>query len=464
MILTASWRPLISSLIQVMNSTNLKTKYSIIVIILAAVILRLTNLSYMEFKGDEARLSTLAFEMIDEGYLPLKGNMSSIGTYNSPLFVYLLGIPFFFSTNPIFAAGFIAVLNVLAVYFCFLFCCTFFNNRVGIIASSFFAVNPWAVLYARKIWNGIIIPFVMIFFYLLFAAIIKRRGKYMCACFGVLSVLIQLHPQAIYLGGILLLSIVIYKPGFSLKIYLTGIAIGILLAVPYLIFEIQNNFYNFKKLISILNYTPVFQMEAFYYPYKLATTLGFFPSASAPPIVLTVLSLLIIGLITASILLLIPNWIKPENGLLLFWMIFPILMMVFGKVTLHQHYFIFLYPVQFILIGIILDKILLHRKTSVLNGLVGLITFLLIAGPGMSAYEFFKNQIRRQPIISWLQYGPTYSYRLNEIKSSMAQGETDPRKIHKAVLHNKSFEAAQKYDYIATEYIVRMLKKDQKAI
>jgi len=77
-------------------------------ILLIAGALRLLNLDYAEFKGDEADNLLAALPIITRGRLPLAGIESSIGTFNPPLFSYLLAIPLFFSRDPVVATAFVA--------------------------------------------------------------------------------------------------------------------------------------------------------------------------------------------------------------------------------------------------------------------------------------------------------------------------------------------------------------------
>ena len=87
----------------------------LVIIILIALFLRLYNLGYMEFKGDEAFNSIKALKFVQEGEIPLTSSVGTTGVNEPPVLMYLLAIPYFFTTNPIVAAGFIALLNVLGI-------------------------------------------------------------------------------------------------------------------------------------------------------------------------------------------------------------------------------------------------------------------------------------------------------------------------------------------------------------
>lgn len=77
----------VSSLPQTWDRTDL---FLILLILLVSALLRLLNLDYMKFKGDEANnLFVASYLALGRGF-PLVGMGSSIGTYNPPLFTYLL--------------------------------------------------------------------------------------------------------------------------------------------------------------------------------------------------------------------------------------------------------------------------------------------------------------------------------------------------------------------------------------
>ena len=164
-----------------------KNKYiwliAALLITVLAGLLRLYNISYMEFKHDEAANSYLAARFIYNGLFPKTGIMSSVNILNPPFFIYLLTIPFAVSRNPVIAAVFIALLNTAAVFFCFIFCRRFFNQRIGLIASLLLAVNPWAVMFSRKIWNqDVLTPFIILFLFSVYKVMFESKKDYIYLC------------------------------------------------------------------------------------------------------------------------------------------------------------------------------------------------------------------------------------------------------------------------------------------
>ncbi|MEJ2752795.1 MAG: hypothetical protein P8169_09010, partial [Chloroflexota bacterium] len=83
-------------------------------ILLLAGILRMAEPGLTEFKADEARLLSLAYEMA-EGELALRGISNSVGLPNFPASVWLYALPAAIWPHPYAATIFTGVLSTLAV-------------------------------------------------------------------------------------------------------------------------------------------------------------------------------------------------------------------------------------------------------------------------------------------------------------------------------------------------------------
>lgn len=423
---------------------KLKIEPIILIIIVIATFLRLQNLWYVEFKGDEAENSFLVTNLIYQGIFPLIGDMSSIRVFNPPMFVYLLTIPFMISKNPVVASGFVALLNILAVYICFLFCKKFFNRRIALFASAFFALNPWVIFYSRKIWaNNLLTVFILIFFYSLYEVVIHKKQKYIllsCVSFGIFT---QLHLSTLYFLFLWFLVFLIFKPKVQFKYFLIGAGILVLLYSPYILFELQNNFYNVKAFFAFSKMPFKLRMEGLVMPFRLATTHGF-PS-SFNFLGSNIFQMALLG---AAILYLLCNFKNRKYSIVLFWFFLPILILTISKKYTPNHYFICLFPSQFIMLAILLDKICcVVQKSHVVVAL----SLVLLLSQGICSFEFFNKTIRGSRNIYWMGYGPPFKYRVEEIKQVMNKGFQDVKKIHRVVSQDKS---RFKYDFLATRYIV----------
>ena len=125
---------------------------SLLLITLLAAALRFGRADVVEYFHDDAMLATLALELADGVRFPLTGILSSTGIPNSPVSVYLLALPFILSSDPVFAIHAIMLFNVIGVALLWFLARRFWGHRIALIAGLLYAVNPWAVLFSRKIW------------------------------------------------------------------------------------------------------------------------------------------------------------------------------------------------------------------------------------------------------------------------------------------------------------------------
>lgn len=128
-----------------------------LIVVLAAA-LRLGNSGVVEFKRDEANLARLALDMAHGRAFPLLGITSSVGLPNPPFSVYLFAPPFLISDDPALATGYVAALNVVAVVLAYALARRYYGPLAALAAGLFFATNPWAVIFARKIWAQDLLP------------------------------------------------------------------------------------------------------------------------------------------------------------------------------------------------------------------------------------------------------------------------------------------------------------------
>ncbi|MEO8608446.1 MAG: glycosyltransferase family 39 protein, partial [Chloroflexota bacterium] len=124
----------------------------LVTVLIIAALLRLGEPGIVEFKHDEAMLSLMAQDMVSGKGIPFTGIPSSVGVPNPPISVYLLALPYALSSNPLFATMFIAALNVLGVGLLWWIAHRYIGRTAAILAALIYAVNPWAILYSRKIW------------------------------------------------------------------------------------------------------------------------------------------------------------------------------------------------------------------------------------------------------------------------------------------------------------------------
>src|SRR3990172_12438389 len=138
--------------------SNLKSQIirnlPLILILLLAGFYRLYKIQdYMTFLGDEGR-DALVVDNILHGKLTLLGPTSSVGGFFlGPIYYYFMA-PFLwlFNYNPVGPAVMVALFGIATVGLLYKFSTEFFSKKVGLIASSLYAISPLVISYSRSSW------------------------------------------------------------------------------------------------------------------------------------------------------------------------------------------------------------------------------------------------------------------------------------------------------------------------
>lgn len=419
-------------------------------IVVAAALLRLVNLNYMEFKGDEAE-NLYSAGQIFHHHLPLVGIPSSIGTDNPPLFDYFLILPLLLSRNPVLSAGWVAFLNAAAVGLTYVFCRRFFTRRIAWMASLLFATNPWAVFYSRKIWQQDVLPIVVVgFFFCLFAAVFEKRPRALIGAFACFAAMTQFHMSSMFYALVMAVLIVWQRPKIHWRYYAVGVLVVVAIYLPYLIYDIQNHGRNLQLYLHPRTSSPSIKPDALTWPFTLATTRNFFHYFDLP-----VLDGIVIVLIIAGAFYTLAPWRQTKFVACGLWLLIPVVCLLFNKVDLVPHYFIALYPIQFILIAIVVSALTdwLQTKVTAAAFLPFCVAGVIAVYQTQSSIKFLAA-IREEPNVAWMEYGPPYQVRLAEVENIAAHGITEPMQVQAVLLREKSQSEAFKYDYGATRYLV----------
>ena len=87
-----------------------------------------------------------------------------------------MAIPYSLSADPQFAVHFVMLLNVIGVGLLWMLARIHFGLRAAFVAGMVFAINPWAVMFSRKIWaQEIHTPFILLGLLLLLHGFWQRR-------------------------------------------------------------------------------------------------------------------------------------------------------------------------------------------------------------------------------------------------------------------------------------------------
>src|SRR3989344_7422152 len=181
----------------------------LILLVIITFFLRIYWIDLTILEGDMFR----DFEIADT---ILEGNIRYVGIgpldqlYHQqsfgPLMYYLVALVLWLFKSPISVAVFVAIFNSIAVLLTFVFCKAYFNERIALITSFLYAVNPWSIYLSHSHWNPNYLPFFsIIFFYFIFGFFLKDKKIYLVYSLFVLSLMLQFHLTPLFFIPIILL-------------------------------------------------------------------------------------------------------------------------------------------------------------------------------------------------------------------------------------------------------------------
>lgn len=218
---------------------------------------RFASFDLVEFKYDEAQVSSLALDLVRRHSFPQTSILTSGGFHNPPLMVYLTAIPLVVSTSPLVVTAFFTALNALAVGGLYLAARRLFGEVEALTAALLYAVGPLAIHYSRKIWApDAMPPFTVLLFAGLALGLADGQGWWLAAALVALAVLVQLHQAAIVLLPVTALLLALFGrrlPWRRFSSWSGGLAgvIGFgLLLLPYFLYELQRQFADLRGMAS----------------------------------------------------------------------------------------------------------------------------------------------------------------------------------------------------------------------
>jgi hypothetical protein len=213
-------------------------------ILLAATYLRLWGLEYSPTGGDQAVQLSIALRWVTQGKLPLAGHKYSVGLMSPPLTQYLLAFPLFVQRDLLGVTQFVALLNVASVALTYFAVQNNFGQRTALLATLLYAVNPWAVYYSRLTLNLSLVPLfsTLLLGSLLAAFSVRRKRLHLALTFLWVAAVIQLYIPSVALLPAVGLVFWIFRKQLTFKPLLIGALLFLLSFAPFLMYEIQTGF------------------------------------------------------------------------------------------------------------------------------------------------------------------------------------------------------------------------------
>lgn len=338
-----------------------------------AAFLRLYAIDTIDLRYDEASAAQFALSISQGHLLPVAPFSGSVANH-PPVYLYVLAIPYLFTKDLLVIASYRALLDVAAIALVWTLCLRYYNRRIATLATLFFAVAPWAVQFARKLWLAPLPLFSVILLYGLLE-VTRRRNPWGWAIAGWgIALSIGTHLSAIYLAPVVLIVLAMNWRTVRLMPALIGVIPFIILGGIYLQFDAANGFANINALLSSSRQTGAFSLDSATFAIWISggthlsdLTGGAYSTWAAQlPAALNALDQLQVGLLCVGVVYLIicaadavthRTWIDLRvNLVLLCWMLIPILLQMNSARAVQIHYLAPLYPVPFILMALPLDR------------------------------------------------------------------------------------------------------------
>lgn len=345
-----------------------------------AFTLRLERPTLTEFKRDEATVARRAQAIAYEGYLPVEGVDSSAGPANLPLTLYVMAVAMRIWQDPVAIVLSTTFINGLAVLACYHVAQVYLGKRAALIATFLFAINPWAILYARKTWSHPVPLFTVTFIASLLATFVRQKPWALVGVFVSLAIQFGLQMGALALFPIMIV-LLIYPRQVALKPLLAGGGLFLASIAPYFIHDALHGWQNVHAFLAFFAKEGAFSWDALRYPLMLAGSAGiegqagsyFLQFREAVPN-LWWLNTLMMGLLILALLYALQQAFFADSQqrrrcfvILLIWFTAPIALQLRPASGTHPHYFSTMYPVQFLLIGAGLDAALKRLGGPVLR-------------------------------------------------------------------------------------------------
>ncbi len=386
-------------MVKAMAKVNLKISkelWLLGLILVVGAFLRLYKIDqYMTFLGDEGRDVIIVSRFIKHFDLMLVGPGTSVGNmYLGPLYYYLM-VPALFLAgfSPVGPAVQIAILGVATIALIWWMGRQWWGKTAGLVAAALYAVAPTVIIFSRSSWNPNIMPFFsLLCIYSIWKVYKDRKYKWLI----VLGVSYAFVLQSHYLGLLLAPTIFVYWLSTYLKIRnskseirkylnnsLIALSVFVLLMSPLLIFDARHGWRNYEAMKQFItarqetvsikpwkvipNMWPIFE--------KVTTRLLTARNEIAGKTVSLIL-LFLIGWIIAG-------WKKIDHrlriayGILFIWLAFALIGLGLYKQEIYDHYFGFIFPAPFLLMGGLAENLFRNKKYKILVYMVLLVLLFI---------------------------------------------------------------------------------------
>jgi len=149
------------------------------------------------------------------------------------------------------ALFYVVLLNSLVVFLIYVFARQLLTPGYALLSCFLFAISPWPVYYALGLWNPIPLAFwgVLLFISLWRVIQIEKSHAIFWVCV-ISAILPHFHMISVFYYPAILLVLYLSPTRLSRGWFVAGIIAGMLIYVPYIIGEMQNNWENTRLILS----------------------------------------------------------------------------------------------------------------------------------------------------------------------------------------------------------------------
>jgi 4-amino-4-deoxy-L-arabinose transferase-like glycosyltransferase len=413
-------------------------------IVLLAAWLRFNHIDQAEFLWDQSEISRWGLRMAQERRIVWIGPISSTGVGTFPMAIWLYAIPYAFSSSPVVATGFVALLNLLAVIGCYFLTRHWFGGMAALVATLLYAVAPWAVIYSRKIWHTVLMPpIVMLYITTGWLAFVRGRRWALVAHTLALAMLVHTHLTSLPFILLTVLWAFIFCKRIDWRLVPISIVIGMLTFVPYLITDAGKDWRNVRGYIALAQEPSSIRADAIHAAWAITTGYDlhhltgldlYQEFLATTPNIRWLFAALGLGAILGIALALWRTLRRARRGLndetaaalmAATWMAMPVLFLTrYSQARpVAPHYFTTTLPAQFILIGWIVGQVgrLKGHLTRICQAALIILVMVLAA---TQAYEFvsvLRFVMTRETAFGG--YGTPVAYEIQAVETAKHLGQ-----------------------------------------
>lgn len=351
-------------------------------ILVVATFTRLYNIpSNLQFQGDQGRDAMVVANIFRQGNLVFIGPVTSVGNmYLGPLYYYFM-LPFLWLSypSPIGPAYAMAGLGILTVWLLYFWGQRLIGRTAALWAAGLYAVTATVINLSRFSWNPNPEPLVSLVMMVATFQAWRKDHRWWLVVVICFSILIQLHYVTLLTAGgaglIWLASAWQQLPTWRKKptlawqwLWPTVAGVGLLLLsmTPLMLFDARHQWLNVRSFGKLFTEEQSFKTGDIGWPAEIAATfkethgrsmhilfeytIGKQRSLNTALVILVALNLLWIYKTTRD-----PD-LRAGQLVILSYLVTGIVGLAFYEHTVFDHYIAFLFPVTFLIYGLILGR------------------------------------------------------------------------------------------------------------